>query len=217
MLLATPVHHFTGTQAGDASTVSAVLATLSLDGSFLLVIFVFLRMERITWADAFGFKTPGLGRALFLGIIIALCFLPIGLLLRYLSDTVLQYFNVQTQDQQAVETLKNSVPGWGRAYLVFFAIVVAPVAEESFFRGILYPFIKQSGFPRGALWGSSFAFALIHQDVPTFIPLMVLALCLAVLYEKTNNLLACITAHSVFNAANVILLWITSSINQPPY
>ena len=41
----------------------------------------------------------------------------------------------------------------GAAYLGFFTIACAPVAEEFMFRGMFYPFIKQLGFPRLAWFG----------------------------------------------------------------
>ena len=85
---------------------------------------------------------------------------------------------------------------------------MAPVAEESLFRGIIYPWIKQTGFPQLALWGSSLLFAAAHLNAVTFLPLLVLALVLAVLYEKTNNLLSCITAHAVFNGLNFAALYL---------
>ncbi len=75
------------------------------------------------------------------------------------------------------------------------------------FRGIIYPAIKQSGFPRAALWGTSLLFALIHLNLANFVPLVVLALMLTWLYERTDNLLASIAAHGTFNAANVIYLF----------
>jgi len=43
----------------------------------------------------------------------------------------------------------------------------------------LYPWIKQSGFPRLALWGTAILFAAIHFNLATFIPLAALALMLA--------------------------------------
>ena len=53
--------------------------------------------------------------------------------------------------------LNASTPG-ERSYFVFFAVVLAPVAEEFIFRGVLYPFIKQLGWPRLALYRSQRAF-----------------------------------------------------------
>jgi membrane protease YdiL (CAAX protease family) len=73
---------------------------------------------------------------------------------------------------------------------------------------MLFPFIKQLGWPKLAWFGVSFLFALIHADKAIFIPLFALALALTWLYEKTDNLLAPITAHALFNAANfAVLLW----------
>jgi membrane protease YdiL (CAAX protease family) len=69
----------------------------------------------------------------------------------------------------------------------------------------LYPTIKQHGFPRAALWSTSALFALIHFNVAIFIPLLLLALLLVWLYEKTDNLLAPIAAHAAFNAVNFVL------------
>jgi membrane protease YdiL (CAAX protease family) len=80
------------------------------------------------------------------------------------------------------------------------------VAEEVLFRGILYPAIKQAGHPRVALWGTALLFAAVHMNLVTFLPLAVLALVLTALYERTNNLLAPITAHVLFNALNFVTL-----------
>jgi membrane protease YdiL (CAAX protease family) len=80
------------------------------------------------------------------------------------------------------------------------------VAEEFIFRGMLYPLIKQRGWPRLAWFGVNFLFALIHLDAAAFIPLFLLALVLTWLYEKTDSLLAPITGHALFNAVNLVLL-----------
>jgi membrane protease YdiL (CAAX protease family) len=97
---------------------------------------------------------------------------------------------------------------WTVVYLGVFAVVLAPVAEEFIFRGMLFPFVKQLGFPKLAWFGVSFLFALIHMNAPTLLPLFVFALGLTWLYDRTDNLLAPITAHALFNATNLaVLLW----------
>ena len=85
--------------------------------------------------------------------------------------------------------------------------MLAPVAEEFIFRGVLFPFVKQLGYPKLAWFGVSFLFALIHVNAPTLVPLFVLALVLTWLYQKTDCLLAPIAAHSLFNTANLIILF----------
>jgi hypothetical protein len=91
------------------------------------------------------------------------------------------------------------------------AVGVAPVFEEGLFRGILYPAIKQAGYPLAATWGTAFLFALTHLNLLTFLPLMVFALILSALYERTGHLLAPITAHAAFNAANYVLVLVTTA------
>jgi len=109
-------------------------------------------------------------------------------------------------DQQlAVKMILDARTGM-RVYLGVFAVVLAPVAEEFFFRGLLFSTAKQFGWPKLGWFGVSFLFALMHVNAPTFLPLFVLALALTWLCEKTDGLLAPIIAHSLFNLANLIML-----------
>lgn len=84
------------------------------------------------------------------------------------------------------------------------------------FRGILYSAIKQIGYPRVAVIVTSLLFGVIHANVATLIPLAVLAVALVWAYEKTGNLLASITAHSVFNLINFIMLFVDERLLHMP-
>jgi membrane protease YdiL (CAAX protease family) len=183
-----------------------VLTTLSLHGPILLGTWIFLRVSGMSWQQAFGFLNPPVSRAILLGAIGAIAFLPVGMVLQDVSIRVLTWLHFSTPPQVAVEAFDKTATWINRAYLVFFAVVIAPFVEEIFFRGALYAVVKKAGFPRFAMWFSAFWFALIHANASIFVPLLVLGLMLAWLYEKTNNLLASITAHSMFNAINVVLL-----------
>jgi membrane protease YdiL (CAAX protease family) len=140
--------------------------------------------------------------------------LPVVLLLQSLCVTMLTHFGHPPDNQRAVEMFLAAKTVWARSYFAFFAIVLAPVAEEFIFRGVLYPFIKQQGWPRAAFIGVSALFAFIHFDAATFIPLFALALVLTWIYEKTDCLLASITAHSLFNTTNVVVLYFMPQIND---
>ena len=130
------------------------------------------------------------------------------LLLQSASVHALEKLGWPPEDQAAVKLLTDAESWWTTAYLGVFAMVIAPVAEEFIFRGMLFPLVKQLGWPKLAWFGVSFLFALIHLNAPTFVPLFALALALTWLYERTDNLLAPITAHALFNAANyMVLLW----------
>jgi membrane protease YdiL (CAAX protease family) len=107
--------------------------------------------------------------------------------------------------EPAIKVLKTTVGLGQQIYFGVAAIVLAPVAEESLFRGILYPFIKQLGHPRLALWGTSVMFGAIHLSPVSFLPLTVFALVLVFVYEKTDKLIAPIATHALFNAVNFLL------------
>jgi membrane protease YdiL (CAAX protease family) len=185
---------------------AVLLGTLGFQGVAWLLILFFLRQHQTGWREAFGFRGPQLPRALLLAVLAAIILLPVALGLQQVSAVVLTKLGWQPQEQMAVTLLAGTKSWWMRIYLGAFAVVLAPVAEEFIFRGMLYPFVKQLGWPRLAWIGVSFAFALIHDDAVTFVPLFVLALSLTWLYEKTDNLLAPIAAHSLFNAANLVIL-----------
>jgi membrane protease YdiL (CAAX protease family) len=54
----------------------------------------------------------------------------------------------------------------------------------------------------------SLLFALIHLNLAALFPLFVLALAFTWLYEHTDNLLAPIVAHALFNAANLAQVYL---------
>jgi hypothetical protein len=153
-----------------------------------------------------------------LGVILACLFLPVAMGLQWLSAQVMVHLprlQLRPQEQEAVQTLQMAVTWFHRLALGTVTIVLAPAAEEILFRGILYPTIKQAGFPRLAMWGTALLFAAIHLNLATFVPLTILALGLALLYERTDNLLAPITAHALFNAMNFVILYSTPGPANP--
>jgi membrane protease YdiL (CAAX protease family) len=193
-----------------ASIAQMIVAAMSFQGAALLLVARFLSEHQTNWSSAFGFKNQW-RQALLLGFIVACLFLPLGSGLQWLSAKIMLHLprlHLKPEEQQAVQTLQLAGNWKSRVVLGVITILLAPVAEEVLFRGILYPWIKQLGFPRLALWGTAVIFAAIHMNVATFLPLACLALALALLYERTNNLLASITAHALFNGFNFTLLYL---------
>ena len=188
------------------SVASVLLATLSFQGAAWILIYVFLKVHGMDWRDEFGLRAIHLKRSLLLAAGVLFLTLPVILGLEHCSVLALDKMGWPPENQRPVDLLLNAKSWWMRGYLAFFAVVLVPVAEEFLFRGLLYPSIKQLGWPRMAWIGVSLLFALIHFNAPSFLPLFVFALVLTWLYEKTDCLLAPIAAHSLFNAANLVLL-----------
>jgi len=208
MLAANVLHkfHINGFKRDDDFGI-ILLATLGFQGATWILIPIFLRLNETGLRDAFGLRAENLFRSLGLGIAILIVVLPVALLLEGLSGTVMEKMGIEPKQEAAVEMFTNASLWPTGIYLAFFAVVLAPVAEEFIFRGVLFPFVKNLGYPKFAWVGVSLLFALIHGDAAIFIPLFVLALALTWLYEKTGNLLAPIVTHSLFNTANLIALF----------
>jgi membrane protease YdiL (CAAX protease family) len=89
--------------------------------------------------------------------------------------------------------------------VVAASVIVAPVAEEIFFRGLLQSmFRRYLGGPWPAILISAAMFAAAHASLYRDWPaLFVLAVALGYNYERTGRLTSCMIAHAIFNAINI--------------
>ncbi len=197
------------------TTQQVVVAICSFQGAALVLTHFFLREHRISWREAFGLNRS-LGRAILIGLVVGVNAVPIAWALQSLWALALKSFKLPLQEQEAVQILRATNGLGSRAVLGLAAIVIAPLAEEILFRGLMYPAIKQAGFRRAAVWITSLLFAAIHVNLATFFPLTILAIALIWVYEKTDNLAAPIVAHSFFNAANFVMLFLADPLSRTP-
>lgn len=85
-------------------------------------------------------------------------------------------------------------------------VVVAPIAEETLYRGILFGGLAQRlpFAPAAAI--SAAAFAVVH-GLGVALPIFVLGLGLAWVYARTGSLWAVIVTHGVVNAVSLTVLF----------
>ena len=140
----------------DESFGNILVGTLSFQGATWLLILFFLRRHQTGWLAAFGFRGPRLKRALLTAVGFIVVVLPVVLLLQYASIHALEKLGWPSEDQAAVKLLTDAKSLWTTAYLGVFAVVLAPVAEEFIFRGMLFPLVKQLGWPKLAWFGVKF-------------------------------------------------------------
>jgi len=93
-----------------------------------------------------------------------------------------------------------------------YALIIAPIWEEIFFRGTLFPWLTSRFSITTAQWISALAFGAVHLHGPTLIPLTLLGAALAGIYRTKNSLIPSILLHSLFNANTCILLL----LSRPP-
>lgn len=128
---------------------------------------------------------------------------------------LLQVFAMEPREQEAVQRIRESDDLNPLRFMFFMTVVIAPLAEELFFRGVLFHIIKQQG--RWVAYISiSIIFGLLHvgsaetppelvTSIVQTIPLMLLSGFLFAVYHATGNILAPILTHSLFNLAGFLM------------
>lgn len=112
---------------------------------------------------------------------------------------LLESFGFEPEPQAAEQAIALVDP-----WLVVLSIVIlAPIAEEVFFRGVVFNAWLREGGRRWAFVGSSILFAIIHISVVALVPIFLLGLALAWIYQRTGNLLAPIAMHATVNGISV--------------
>ncbi len=134
---------------------------------------------------------------------------PLLILLLLAVTMVLKLFRVEPPPQ-AIFTLYLSEERIAVVrVLLLLAVAAGPVAEELFFRGLLYGWLRSRvGIARG-IWISALLFAALHMDPVAFLPILGLGLLFGWVYERTGSLAAPIAIH-VFH--NGIMLYMASLI-----
>lgn len=108
------------------------------------------------------------------------------------------------------EYFKNAASGYA---LALFGILVAPVVEEIFFRGFLYPALERWIGVVAGLVLTSAAFSLLHggQLGEAWAPMLVLFLVSAVLTAvriRTHSVATCVLVHMGYNATLFSIMFI---------
>lgn len=102
--------------------------------------------------------------------------------------------------------------GLGLALLL--GAVIAPIAEEIFFRGYLYAGLRDRF---GVGWGmilSAALFSIVHLIPGVLIPIFLMGILFAALYEMTDSIWPCIALHGAINALAFLALYLVERYPQ---
>jgi len=104
---------------------------------------------------------------------------------------------------------------------VIAAVVMAPLAEELLFRGLLHRGLRQRMRAVPATLLSSVLFAVVHVDVAASQPLALVGLTfvgvvLALAHERTGSLVVPVVIHATHNAITILAVVVTSRMDPGP-
>jgi membrane protease YdiL (CAAX protease family) len=190
-------------QAGMPLSYTAGLTALEAIGLFLGVRIFGLWRKKLSWADV-GMKPASSSWLVWAGLT-AVVFIPIIGLIALAIQLAL---GLPLENPQ-LEFLAPPDFSWiGALAMVTFGGFIVPVAEELFFRGVLYRWMRQSLSMWPSIFISSLIFGLLHGNVAVAGATFVMGIILAWFYERSGSLWAPITIHIINNASKLVLLYV---------
>jgi len=192
-----------GDTVNDSSLVLGMVFHLTVCAGLLLYLY---KLRGLNPAELFGLQNlHWRSLAVTLGIFTIIILISVNVV-SAVTVTWLQNFWTDLQPQETVKAFQKS-DGIGFKFLVIFlAVVIAPLAEETLFRGFVYGVLKRYTDAPFAALSSSLMFAIIHMHVGSLLPLWMLAVLFCLAYEITGCLLVPMILHSIFNSVSIIAM-----------
>jgi len=187
-------------EGGDISSIGSIVLLTSTQAALLLVTLLFVVWPRAL-AGAPAFDGGRLGRSIAVGFGWGIVAWIVANLIGVLIGLAFEAMDIPVDPQAAELAIQSLDP-----FVIVFAVVIfAPLAEEIFFRGVAYAGWRREHGVRRATIASAVLFAIIHFSLLGLVPIFLLGLWLAWLYERTRSLLASIVLHATFNGISVAL------------
>ena len=98
---------------------------------------------------------------------------------------------------QAEAQMRTIPHAWAATFVL--AVLFAPVAEETLFRGVLFKALDREWRGWRAVAGSALFFAVYHP-VLAWLPVGALGVCCALLFRRTGSLAPAVALHMAYNA-----------------
>lgn len=199
-------------ESGFTLVYTASLTALEAVGLFLGVMVFGLWRRHLSW-QAVGFKPVSTSWLLWAAVT-AVLFIPIIGLIALAIQVAL---GLPLENPQLEFLAPADISWYGILAMVVFGGFIVPIAEEVFFRGVLYRWMRQSLRMWPAILISSAIFGALHGDIAVGGATFVMGILLAWFYERSGSLWAPISIHIINNASKLILLYVmlASGIQLP--
>lgn len=158
--------------------------------------------------EQLGLTAANFSRNVFYGLVGYAATVPVLVAVLALTAYVTNLINYVPEKQAVVELFLKEKDAAFLFFTSLFAAVAGPVIEELFFRGFMYNAVKKYAGIFAATLITASLFALVHAHAAGFVPILVLGVALAYLYEKTGSLVSSMTLHAVHNLSMVSLVFL---------
>ena len=137
-------------------------------------------------------------------------------LFSYIGEFIVNLLLPANTSEATNQTLVVTLVSSNMLLMTFQAVILAPIVEELFFRGLIFNTLRQ----KSVFWAhliSAFLFGLLHvysyilagdmSEWIKLIPYMTAGLAFSYAYEKRQNIIAPIFLHGLKNLIAVILIY----------
>ena len=180
-----------------------MFSTFVLDIIAGFIVFYFVLIKYKENLSSIGVTFASFYKNILSGITAYISVIPILLLSLVLSILLLEMFGYKPPTQPVVEIFLQEKRSNVILFLAVFASVLGPVIEEIFFRGFLYNALKKSFDMLLAVVLSAALFSALHTNMAGFVPIMILGILMACLYEATGSLITSMAVHIIHNSITV--------------
>jgi membrane protease YdiL (CAAX protease family) len=180
-------------------------AALSVDVALVAVAyFRFMRPGVLTVADL-GVTPSRLPKNALLGLGVGVAVLVASAAIQ----ATMQALGVQQTQLMDLQCVRD-FPFAGFLLVVFAGGVLAPIAEELYFRGFVFRSYMQTKHPAVAYIATSLLFAMLHLNLPALLPILVMSLIFCYAYKRTGSIVPSVVGHSVNNVAAFSVLYFSN-------
>jgi uncharacterized protein len=148
-----------------------------------------------------GIRYYSIGKTLWYTLISLIAIFAISFIYVFVMNSV---FGIEAPASKIEILIKNR--SISNTILLIVVAFIGPVIEEVFFRGFLYSAFKKNWGVLPALFLSSVLFSIVHLQLYSFVPLMIIGWLLAYIFEKTKSLFPAIFLHGVYNLILILIL-----------
>lgn len=173
---------------------SVLLFTFIVEGVLLFAAWWFGPRRTRSSLRLLGFRAPAVRRHILLPLGVVVSSLVLGSAYIALVNALGLDTLVPPAFPEEIREGGVEVPGF------LLTVFWGPLAEETFFRGFLFPPLLSRLGLVGATGATSLLFALSHGAVGLLIPVFLMGVLLALLYRHTRSIWSCWMAHALQNA-----------------
>ena len=167
--------------------------------ALLLVLFAMFN-GKTSFAGLFLSPRTSLRTAVWKGVLYGIAAIPPTMLITAVTNNLIVRAGYTSESQPVIKWMTSPDTSMAARIAIFMsAVVVAPLAEEIIFRGILFPAVLKNKSWVFSAMVTGCIFSLIHFHPPSFLSIFVLSLFFCGGYSVTGSLITPIVMHMVFN------------------